>query len=90
MWKNICMENLHTRVGFLLTSMMSARIGSFYMSISSIGMTLMNISFAFGDGLQSASVALVGRSVGEKNVDKVRSYTSIFYTYTNVLDGKGS
>lgn len=77
MWKNICMENLLTRVGFLLTSMMSARIGSFDMSISSIGMTLMNISFAFGDGLQSASVALVGRSAGEKNVDKVRSYTAV-------------
>lgn len=76
MWKNICMENILTRLGFLLCSMMSARIGSFDLSISSIGMTLMNISFAFGDGLQSAAVALVGRSAGEKSVSKVRNYTT--------------
>lgn len=76
MWKNICLENLLTRVGFLLSSMMTARIGSFDMSITSIGMTLMNISFAFGDGMQSAAVALVGRSAGEKRVDKVSSYTA--------------
>lgn len=76
MWKNICMENLLTRMGFLLCSMVSARIGSFDLSIYSIGMTLVNISFAFGDGLQSAAVALVGRSAGEKNSSKVKNYTT--------------
>ncbi|MGN0404392.1 MAG: MATE family efflux transporter [Bariatricus sp.] len=74
MWKNICIENLMTRVGFLISSMITARIGSFDMSIYSIGMTLMNITFAFGDGLQSAAVALIGRSIGEKRVDKVKDF----------------
>lgn len=75
MWKNICIENLMTRVGILVCSLITARIGSFDMSIYSIGMTLMNISFAFGDGLQSASVALVGRSIGEQRIDKVTGFT---------------
>lgn len=76
MWKNICIENLMTRVGFLISSMITARIGSFDMSIYSIGMTLMNITFAFGDGLQSAAVALIGRSIGEKRADKVEAFMS--------------
>lgn len=75
MWKNICLENLMTRVGYLISSMITARIGSFDMSIYSIGMTLMNITFAFGDGLQSAAVALIGRSVGERRSDKVQDFT---------------
>lgn len=77
MWGNICAENFLTRLGFLLISMMVARIGSFNVSVHSIGMTLMNISFAFGDGLQSAAVAFVGRSVGEKSIEKVKKYTSM-------------
>lgn len=76
MWKNICIENLMTRVGFLISSMITARIGSFDMSIYSIGMTLMNITFAFGDGLQSAAVALIGRSMGEQRIDKVQDFTT--------------
>lgn len=74
MWITISIENLLTRAGFLIISMITARIGSYDMSVYSIGMTIMNISFAFGDGFQSASVALVGKSLGAKEEEKVYKY----------------
>jgi len=37
-------------------------------------MNVLSLSFAFGDGLQTASVALIGRSLGEKNPDKAWQY----------------
>ena len=77
--KNICLENLLTRVGYLLASIMTARTGSLDTSIYHVTLNLMNVNFAIGDGLQVASVALVGRSVGKGDVDDVRLYTkSIF------------
>ncbi|MEE1199131.1 MAG: MATE family efflux transporter [Christensenellales bacterium] len=73
MWKKIVTENLFTRVGFLLTSMLAANTGSFSMSVYSVGMHLMNINFALGSGLQSAAVALVGRSYGSGDKERIRS-----------------
>ena len=74
MWRNICTENVLLRVGFLFSSSITARIGSSDMALYSIGMTLMNISFAFGDGFQSAAVTLIGRVVGAGEQARVKSY----------------
>ena len=79
MWKNICLENLLTRLGFLLASMMTARTGSLDTSIYHVTLNLMNINFAIGDGLQASAVALVGRSVGKHDVGDVRNYTKTIF-----------
>lgn len=74
MWRDITAENILTRIGFLFSSMICARIGAFDMAVYSVGMILMNVSFAFGNGYLVSSVALVGRSLGEGVKDKVRLY----------------
>ncbi len=79
LWKNICLENLLTRVGYLLASIMTARTGSLDTSIYHVTLNLMNVNFAIGDGLQVASVALVGKSVGKGDVSDVRMYTRTIF-----------
>ena len=79
LWKNICLENLLTRVGYLLASIMTARTGSLDTSIYHVTLNLMNVNFAIGDGLQVASVALVGKSVGKGDVSDVRLYTKTIF-----------
>ena len=79
LWKNICLENLLTRVGYLLASVMTARTGSLDTSIYQVTLNLMNVNFAIGDGLQASAVALVGRSVGKGDVQDVRQYTKTIF-----------
>lgn len=67
-------ENLMTRLGFAITGAMTARIGTNPYAAHSVGMSFMNLGFAFGDGLQSAMVALTGKSVGEGNREKAEDY----------------
>jgi len=67
-------ENLMTRLGFAITGALTARIGTDPYSAHIVGMTFMNLGFAFGDGLQAAMVALVGKSVGENNPARAKSY----------------
>ena len=53
------------RIGFMMTAIMAAH---------QVGMNIMSLSFAFGDGLQSAAVALIGRSLGAKKPDLAKEY----------------
>ena len=39
-----------------------------------VGMNIMSLSFSFGDGMQVAAVALIGRSLGEEKPDMARLY----------------
>ena len=68
-------ENLLSRVGFMVVGAMTARIGTNPYAAHLVGMTFMNLGFAFGDGLQAASVALVGRSIGEGDPGKAEKYS---------------
>ena len=67
-------ENLLTRAGMMITGAMTARVGTAPFAAHLVGMNFMNLGFAFGDGLQSAVIALVGRSIGEKDYDKAKKY----------------
>lgn len=69
-------ELLLTRVGFMITAILTAKLGTVRYAAHQVGMNFMNLGFAFGDGLQVAAVALIGRSLGEKNPDKARAYAS--------------
>ncbi|MFI3325464.1 MAG: MATE family efflux transporter [Clostridia bacterium] len=68
-------EQICMRVGFLLFFLTVANLGTTLLATHQIGMNFMNISFSFADGLAVASVALVGRSLGEKRQDMARIYS---------------
>lgn len=71
---SVFFEQLLMRVGFMATAIMAAKQGNASMAAHQVCMHIMSLSFAFGDGLQSAAVALIGRSLGEKNPEKAKSY----------------
>lgn len=70
-------EQIFMRTGFLLFTMTVAKLGTIPLAAHQIGMNFTSISFSFADGLAVASVALVGRSLGEKRSDLARLYTSM-------------
>ena len=67
-------EQLFLRFGFLMYTMVVARLGTIAFAAHQIGMNIITISFAFGDGLSVASVALVGQSLGEQRPDLAKIY----------------
>lgn len=67
-------EQLLMRIGFMATSVMAAHQGTASMAVHQVGMNFLGLSFSFGDGLQAAAVALIGRSLGEKKPDLAKSY----------------
>ena len=68
----ICM-----RIGFMLVAIMAAKTGSDEFAAHNIGMNIMSLSFAFGDGMQAAAVALIGRSLGQHRPDLAKQYGKI-------------
>jgi Na+-driven multidrug efflux pump len=58
----------------MLTAVMAAHQGTDAMAAHQVGMNIMGLSFSFGDGLQATAVALIGRSLGEKNEDLAKEY----------------
>lgn len=67
-------EQVLMRVGFMATAIMAAKMGTNAMAAHQVGMNIMGLSFSFGDGLQSAAVALIGRSLGEGKADQAKEY----------------
>ena len=70
----VAIEQALTRVGLVATSLLAAACGTAAMAAHQVAMNILVISYAFGDGLQAASVALVGRSLGERRPDTAREY----------------
>lgn len=70
-------EQVFLRVGFLIYSIIVAKLGTTAFASHQIGMNLMSISFSFGDGLSVASVALVGQSLGAKRKDLAKMYGGV-------------
>lgn len=71
---SVFFEQILMRVGFMATAMMAADMGTAEMAAHQVGMNLLGLSFSFGDGLQATAVALIGRSLGEKNKDLAKDY----------------
>ena len=67
-------DGLATRVSILIIGAIVARIGSYQMAVYSVGMHLMSVNQALGSGLQTAGVALVGRSYGAKDKALMNDY----------------
>lgn len=78
-------ELLLVRVGFLLTAMLAANLGTDAFAAHQVGMNVMSLSFSFGDGLSVAAVALIGRSLGEKKPEQAKRYGNICLTFGLVI-----
>lgn len=74
---NILVENIAMRIGFLVTAILAANLGTDTFAAHQVGMHLLSLGFAFGDGMQIAAVALIGRSLGERNTVLAKSYGNI-------------
>lgn len=71
---NMLAENIAMRIGFLVTAMLAARLGTDAFAAHNVGMNFLSLGFSFGDGMQVAAVALIGRALGEKKPDKAKAY----------------
>lgn len=61
----------------MLTAIMAADQGTAAMAAHQVGMNIMGLSFSFGDGLQAAAVALIGRSLGAGDEKMAKEFGSI-------------
>lgn len=82
---SVFFEQILMRVGFMLTAIMAADKGTYAMAAHQVGMNIMGLTFSFGDGLQSAAVALIGRSLGEGDPDKAKEYGSICKKFAIII-----
>ena len=71
---SVFIEQVLMRVGFMSTAMMAAYMGTNAMAAHQVGMNILGLTFSFGDGMQVAAVALIGRSLGEGDSDKAKAY----------------
>ncbi len=78
-------EQVLMRIGFMSTAVMAANLGTNAMAAHQVGMNIMSVSFSFGDGMQAAAVALIGRSLGEKTPDEAVRYGNICQQIGNVI-----
>lgn len=70
-------EQIFLRIGFLLFAITVANLGTTAYATHQIGMNMMSLTFSLGDGLSVASVALIGRSLGEERRDLAKLYASM-------------
>lgn len=74
---SVFFEQILMRIGFMLTAIMAARQGTDAMAAHQVGMNIMGLSFSFGDGLQAAAVALIGRSLGAGDEKLAKEFGNI-------------
>ena len=78
-------EQILMRIGFMATAVMTATLGTSAFAAHQVGMNILSLSFSFGDGMQAAAVALIGQSLGEKNVEKAKLYGTICQRMGNAI-----
>lgn len=71
----ITAENIMTRAGFLLSGIILSTLGSGQTAVYYVAMILLNYTFAIGNGLQTAALTLVSRSMGAEDHGGVRKHS---------------
>lgn len=82
---SVFFEQLLMRIGFMMTAIMAANQGTDAMAAHQVGMNIMGLSFSFGDGLQSAAVALIGRSLGANDEKMAKEFGSICRMFGGII-----
>lgn len=67
-------EQVFMRIGFFAYAKIIAGLGTLAFATHQICMNVINLSFAFGDGLSIAASSLVGQSLGAKRTDMAIVY----------------
>lgn len=67
-------EQVFVRIGFFAYAKMVATLGTVALATHQICMSIINLSFSFGDGLGIAGSALVGQNLGRKRPDMATIY----------------
>lgn len=67
-------DQVFLRIGFMLYIMIVAHLGTNAFAAYQIGMNILTMSFAMGDGLSVAAIALVGQSLGQNRQDLAKIY----------------
>lgn len=74
---NICVEQLALRFGFFVSALLVANLGTNSFAAHQVGMNILHLSFAFGEGLQVAAVTLIGESLGRGEKALAKKYGNI-------------
>lgn len=67
-------EQIFLRIGFFLYAVIVAHLGTDAFAAHQIGMNIIGISFAVGDGLGAAGITLVGQNLGRGRRDLAKIY----------------
>ncbi len=71
---NLFVENVSARVGFMVTAISAARLGTDAFAAHNVGMNLLSLSFSFGNGMQVAAIALTGNALGANHKKEAIRY----------------
>ncbi len=72
---NFLSEDFIKRISFLLIGIIAAKTGTEQFAAHQVGMMLLNLAFAFGMGMQTASITLAGNALGKKDIALAQKYT---------------
>lgn len=78
-------EQIFMRIGFMLSAVMAANMGTDEYAAHQLGMNILSISFAFGDGMQVASITLIGQSLGRREPEIAKRYGNICQRMGNLI-----
>ena len=76
-WWSMLTDSVLSRIGFMINAIIVARIGTVAYAVNVVAMQMLSFAYSFGEGLSTAAIALVGRSLGEKDVDLAKKYARI-------------
>lgn len=82
---NTFIEQVFIRIGFMMVSVMAAKLGTESFAVHQVGMNVMSLSFSFGDGMQTAAVTLIGQSLGQKAPELAKRYGTICQRIGNAI-----
>lgn len=82
---NTFIEQVFIRIGFMMVSVMAAKLGTNAFAVHQVGMNVMSLSFSFGDGMQTAAVTLIGQSLGQQSPQLAKRYGTICQRIGNVI-----
>ena len=71
---NLFIENVSARVGFMVTAISAAKLGTDAFAAHNVGMNLLSLSFSFGNGMQVAAIALTGNALGANEKEEAIKY----------------
>lgn len=74
---NVMAEQLVMRIGFVATAVIAAGLGTQAFAAHQVGMNVLALSFAFGDGMQVAAISLTGQALGRQEPELAQRYGSL-------------